>query len=453
MKRTFPIVSTVLSKTLLASMLVVTPAITSVVLSSAGFESSFGQAEAQVKAKNKQFEKRKLEGMAESVAKKVQEAYDLLQPPEEKKAKPQPDRALQVLNGISRDKLNSNELGNIYKFTAYAYLAKEDYPKALDQFKKLLALSPAIDVATEKQTTLTVAQLYQATENYPEALKMLTKWLDYVDVIKPEQYQQFASLYYQVDDKNNALLNINEAVRLQEAAGKTPAESWYGLQRGLYLEKEDYKNAVLVVQKLAVAYPKASHWKTLSQLYSVQDKPKEGLAALEACYLMGGLTTERDLMNLAYMLVDGEAPYKAAKVVSKGIYTDKVIEPTAKNLKFLADVYRAAREDKESLAEYEKAAQKSTDGDLILGLAEMYMANDNYKEASKWAKDSIAKGTKRTDRANMTIGQAELELKNYESALTYFKRAASDERSARVATQWIRHTERQIQLAAQAANI
>lgn len=452
MKRPSSIVSTVLSKTLLASMLVVTPAVTSVMLSSAGFEPSFGQVEAQVKAKNKQFEKRKLEGMAESVAKKVQEAYDLLQPPEGK-GKPQPDRALQILNGIARDKLNSNELGNIYKFTAYAHLAKEDYAKALEQFRKLLALSPAIDVATEKQTTLTVAQLYQATENYPKALETMIKWLDYVDEIKPEQYQTFATLYYQTDDKNNALLNINEAVRLQEASGKTPAESWYGMQRGLYLEKEDYKNAVIVVQKLAVAYPKASHWKTLSQLYSVQDKPKEALAALEACYLMGGLTTEKDLMNLAYMFVDGEAPYKAAKVVNKGMYTDKIIEPTAKNLKFLADVYRAAREDKESLAEYEKAAQKSTDGDLILGLAEMYMANDNYKDASRWAKDAIAKGTKRADRANMTIGQAELELKNYDSALNYFKKAAADERSARIARQWITHTERQIQLAKQAANI
>lgn len=449
MKRKLPIVSTVLSKTLLASVLVVTPAITSVVFTSAGLEPSFGQAEAQVKPRNKQFEKRKLEGMSESVGKKVQEAYDLLQPPEEKKIKPQPDRALQVLNGIPREKLNSNELANIYKFTAYAHLSKEDYPKALDQFRKLLALSPAIDIATEKQTILTISQLYQATENYPKALEMLNKWLDYVDEIKPEQYQQFASLYYQVDDKKNALLNINEAVRLQEASGKTPSEGWYSMQRGLYLEKEDYKNALIVVQKLAVAYPKASHWKTLSQLYSVQDRSKEALSALEACYLMGGLTTEKDLLNLSYLMVDAEAPYKAAKVVSKGIYTDKIIEPTAKNLKFLADVYRAAREDKKSLAEYEKAAQKSTDGDLILGLAEMYMANDNFKEASRWAKDAIAKGTRRADRANMTIGQAELELKNYETALNYFKKAAGDERSKRIAQQWITHTERQIRLAAQ----
>ncbi len=102
---------------------------------------------------------------------------------------------------------------------------------------------------------------------------------------------------------------------------------------------------------------------------------------------------------------------------------------------------------KKSLAEYEKAAQKSTDGDLILGLAEMYMLNDKHKEAVKWAKEAISKGVKRADRANMTIGQAEFEMKNYESAITYFERAAKDERSKRFAEQWKRAAENQKKIA------
>jgi len=205
------------------------------------------------------------------------------------------------------------------------------------------------------------------------------------------------------------------------------------------------------VEKLVTHYSKASHWKTLSQLYTMQDKPAQALSALETCYLMGGLTSEKDLLNLSYMLIDAEAPYKAAKVVQKGIYTDKVVEPTAKNLKYLADVLRAAREDEKSLAEYEKAAQKSTDGDLILGLAEMYFQNDKFKEASKWAKEAVAKGASRSDRANMTVGQAELELKNFDSAISYFAKAAKDSRSAKIANQWISHAEKQKKLA-EAAN-
>ena len=452
MKRILPHVSVAFNKTLLATFLLAAPVLTSTVVNSVVPDAGFvqGIANAQVKPKNKKFEQRKLPSVSEAVGKKITEAYDLIQPPEGK-GKPDPAKALQMLSSIPTAKANPYELANIYQLSAYAYVQQENYSKAIEFFNKVLAQSPNIQVTTEQQTYLTIGQLYSATENPKKALEMMLKWTDYVAEIRPEQYQLFANLYYQVDDKKNALLNLSEAIRLQEAAGKIPQESWYSMQRGLYLEKEDYKNATLVVEKLVTHYSKASHWKTLSQLYTMQDKPAQALSALETCYLMGGLTSEKDLLNLSYMLIDAEAPYKAAKVVQKGIYTDKVVEPTAKNLKYLADVLRAAREDEKSLAEYEKAAQKSTDGDLILGLAEMYFQNDKFKEASKWAKEAVAKGASRSDRANMTVGQAELELKNFDSAISYFAKAAKDSRSAKIANQWISHAEKQKKLA-EAAN-
>lgn len=447
MKRALHNVSVVVNKTLLATLLVASPALLSFTANSINPEQtvfSIGVVQAQVKAKNKQFEKRTLPGTSESVSKKLQEAYEFLQPADATK-KPQPKRVIEILSAIPTAKLNPTELAKIHQISAYAYAGQENYAKAIESFNKLLALSPNISVADEQQTLLILSQLYGAQENPKKALETLLKWTDYVAEIKPDQYNIFSSLYYQVDDKNNALLNINEAVRLQEAAGKVPNENWYGMQRSLYLEKEDYKNTLKVVEKLITHYSKPSYWKTLSQLHGMLENPEERLAALEACYLMGGLTGERDLTSLAALLWEMEAPYKAAKVMEKGIYTDKIIEPNAKNLKFLADVLRAAREDKKSLVEYEKAAQKSTDGDLILGLAEMYMLNDKFTEASKWAKEALTKTSslKRPDRANMTVGQAEYELKHFDTAISYFAKAAKDERSAKYARQWIAAAERE----------
>lgn len=449
MKRALHKVCGLINKTCLATLLVASPAIVGFVANSINPEQNLfvaGTAQAQVKAKNKQFEKRTPPGVGESVAKKVQEAYEFLQPADPKN-KPQPQKVIQILSAIPTAKLNPSEYANIYQLSAYAHAQQENYPKAIEFFNKYLALSPNIPVAGEASAYQVLGQLYGATDNPKKALESMLKWTDYVAEIKPEQYNLFASLYYQVEDKNNALLNINEAVRLQEAAGKVPSESWYNLQRGLYLEKEDYKNAKVVIEKLITHYSKPSYWKTLSQLYGMMDQPKERLAALEACYMMGGLDSEKDLTTLAALFWELEAPYKAAKVMEKGIYTDKTIEANAKNLKFLADVLRNSREDQKALAEYEKAAQKSTDGELILGLAEMYMLNDKYKEAVKWAKEAINKGVKRADRANMTIGQAEFEMKNYDSAITYFERAAKDERSKRFAEQWKRAAENQKKIA------
>jgi tetratricopeptide (TPR) repeat protein len=445
-KRAIHKVSVVLNKTLLATFLVASPVLVSFTANTIDPSQTLfvsGVAHAQVKAKNKKFEKRSLPTVGESVGKKLQEAYDFLQPPPDKKLQPNPKKVIEIMTSIPTAKLNPAEAAKIHQLSAYAYAQQENYSKAIESFEKLLALSPNIAVADEQSTLLILSQLYGAQDNPKKALASLTKWTDYVAEIKPEQYNIFATLYYQLDDKKNALLNINEAVKLQEQAGKVPAEGWYNMQRGLYLDQEDYKSTLVVVEKLIQHYSKASYWKTLSQLYGILEKPSDRVAALEACYLMGGLTNEKDLTSLAALFWEMEAPYKAAKVMEKGIYTDKLIEPTAKNLKFLADVLRAARDDKKSLVEYEKAAQKSTDGDLILGLAEMYMLNDKYKDASKWAKEAIAKSVKRADRANMTVGQAEYELKNYDAAITYFQRAAKDERSAKFANQWIAAAERE----------
>src|SRR5699024_2231912 len=143
-----------------------------------------------------------------------------------------------------------------------------------------------IPVSLEASTTLTLGQLYGQEENYRKALEFMLKWTDYVSEIRPDQYYVFASLYYQVNDMNSALANINEAVRLVEADGKIANESWLTFQRSIYFEREDYKNGVVVVEKLARHYPKASYWRQLAQIYAMLERNKDKLAALESAYLM-----------------------------------------------------------------------------------------------------------------------------------------------------------------------
>jgi tetratricopeptide (TPR) repeat protein len=201
---------------------------------------------------------------------------------------------------------------------------------------------PNIPVSLEASTTLTVAQLYGNEENYRKSLDMMLKWTDYVSEIKPEQHYLFGTLYYQLEDSKNALLNINEAVRAQEAAGKVPPRvmvwlaAWFVLrERGLQ------KRCSRLGEKLVRHYPKASYWRQLAQVYGILERDKQKLSALETAYLMGGVTGEKDLVILASYFLEAEVPYKAAKVLDKGINKDKSIEPTAKNLELLANSWRA----------------------------------------------------------------------------------------------------------------
>lgn len=449
MKQVFPAVSVALNRTLLAGLIAVSPVLINNVTSTVAPGIQVSMANAQVTAKNKfaNQQQRKFPNVTESFGKKITEAANVLQPQDES-VKPDPRKAMQMLRQMEANlgKANAYEQVLLHQYMGYAHLGVEDYAKAIDSFNKMLALTPNMPLATEASTIRIVGQLYSQLDNPRKALETLLKWTDYAESLKPEDSYMFSTLYYQLEDNKNALLNVNEAVKNQEAAGKVPAESWYVLQRGLYFDKEDYKNGLVVLEKLIKHYPKAQYWKQLSQVYRMQDRTKDALNALETCYLMGGLSSEKDIVNLAYSFLEAEVPYKAAKVLRKAIYTDKVVEPSAKNLKTLADSLRLAQNTKESLVEYERAAEKSTDGELIIGLAQAYLANDRYKDASKWAREALRKGgIKRVDYANLTVAQAEFELKNYDEAIKFFKEAGKDARSSKVAAQWIAFCEREKQ--------
>jgi tetratricopeptide (TPR) repeat protein len=375
---------------------------------------------------------------------KIQEAAHFLQPPEGAGLRPEPKKAIQLLAALEleRASLNAYELVLLYQYSGYAYLAQENYDKAIEYYSKVLLQSPYMPVTTEAQMWLTLGQLYSVKNNPKKALDTMLKWSEYVDELRPEQSYTFATLYYQLGDNRNSLLNLNRAINRQQAAGKIPSEYWYLLQRELYFEREDYQNGLVALNNLIKHYPKAQYWKHLSYVYKLLKRDTASLSALETCYQLGGLTTERDLLGLAYLMLKANIPYKAAKVLRKGIYTDKLIEPNAKNLKLLADALRAAQYPKESLAEYEKAVQKSHSADLIIGLASAYLANERYKEAAKWARNALKTGpVKRPDQAFLIIGQAELQLKNFDEAIHVFKEASKDARSKKTALEWISYAE------------
>ncbi len=450
MKLILPAISIFIYRCLLAMILAVTPLLldcTFTALVPGQDVVIANRVLAQVTGSNKHAgEVREYPGVSENFWVKIQEASHFLQPPEGAGLRPEPRRAIQLLAALELDRarLNAYELVLLYQYYGYAYLVQENYDKAIEYYNKVLLQSPYMPLNTEAQILLTLGQLYSVKNNPAKALDTMLKWTSYVDELRPEQYYTFATLYYQLGDNKNSLLNINQAISRQLAAGKIPNEYWYLLQRKLYFDREDYKNGLVALNNLIQYYPKAQYWQHLSYVYKLLKRNSESLSALETCYLLGGLTTERDLLGLSYLMLKADVPYKAAKILKKGIYTDRIIEPTAKNLKLLADALRLSQNAKESLVEYEKAAKKSTNGELIIGLAQAYLANDKFKEASRWGREALQTGgIKRVDYANITVAKAEFELKNFDAAIKYFKEASKDTRSAKVAAQWVSFSEKE----------
>jgi tetratricopeptide (TPR) repeat protein len=445
------IAANVFAKTLLAGALVVAPSVSSVAVNSIAPEQSWfvaGSVQAQelIRAAgvDPNAQPRRIPALTDTSFKRFSEVQLLIQP-EEEGVEPNPNAALQVLRQIERDKdkLNAYELSQLYNYYAFIYYTQENFVEAIKAYEQVVAQSPMIPLSQEAQTIFTIGQLQMAQEQYREAMQTFRRWAKVTpSEINADQYALFAQLFYQLDDSRNSLLHINEAVSMHEAAGRVPAENWYGLQRALYFEREDYANVADVMQKLVRHYPKHSYWRQLSAIYGLLGREDDRLYSLDATYVMGGLEAERDLLNLAYFYLEKDVPYKAAKILDKGINQDEIIEPTARNLELLANSWRMSQEIEKSLVEMERAAQKSDEGELLARLASFYSLRDRFEDSIKAGEAALKRGgVRRPDQLYILIGTAQSSLGNNEKAIEAFKEAAKDKRSQSAAGQWIEYVE------------
>src|SRR5690606_13500162 len=103
MKEIKAVVLGAVNKTLLAGVLAVTPVLSTLVADTIAPGQTLIKLDvvnAQVRAKNKQFEPRRLPGVSQDFAKDLTEVSSFLQPEEGSGLEPNPDKALEVLNRV-----------------------------------------------------------------------------------------------------------------------------------------------------------------------------------------------------------------------------------------------------------------------------------------------------------------------------------------------------------------
>ncbi|ACR13460.1 putative PAS/PAC sensor protein [Teredinibacter turnerae T7901] len=392
--------------------------------------------------------KRALPGISEAFFKKLGKVADLASPPERKDGTQPPgdfNAALKELKDVEKDcsKCNAYELAQIYNYYGWIYYSLEDFKNSIKYYRKVIEQSPNIPWGLELQVTYTLVQLMFAQEDYADALKMLNTWMGISDTIGDDAYYLKSQICYQMDDKACALENINIAVKMAEKDGNVAKEPWLSLQKALYLEKEDYKSSLPIIEKMVRHYPKKSYWQQLAGVYGMLEREKDQYYTLDAAYTMGALEKEQQLLNLAYLSMANEYPYKAAKIVEKGM-KDKIIAENAKNLETLAIAWRQAKDTDKAIPAMQRAAEKSDNGDLYGQLLGLYLYIDDNKKAVEAGKKALAKGDlKRAGEINLNLGIAHLELAQYESAIKAFKKAKEDKRVKRTADNWLQHAQRE----------
>ena len=401
------------------------------------FDVSFLSTAAAQDASKKERETRKTPALRNNIYEKLAEAQVFAE------AK-QYTEAEAVLNDMldatsKKSKLNRYELANVYNTYAYLRYAVEDYSGALNYYQKVIDQRPEIPLALEINTLYTVAQLYFLQENWLKGIDTLNKWMAVTETPSTNAYVLLANGYFQLKDYDKSLSNIQTAIDREEAAGKLPKEQWYNLARFIHYDRENFREALNVLELLIMYYPKKQYWVQASHLYSEEKDEARQLALLEATYEQNLLDRSQDIVLLSQLYLQAEVPFPAALAMEKG-FADNIVEEESKNYELAGVAWRQAQEVAKSLPMLEAAASKSEKGELYARLGNVYLDVDKNEEAIKALKRGLDRGgVKRPDQARLALGMAYFNLGDFTSARRAFRDARKDKRARSYADQWLKY--------------
>ncbi len=393
--------------------------------------------------------KRKLKTLSQSFFKKVEQVDILTNPPEGKDGKaaePNYRAAWPVLKKLLDrcDDCNEYEWAQLYQRAAFIQYSLENVSGAIDYFKKVVQQSPNIPESLETQLYYQIAQLLTNEEKYKEALDHFAKWEAMCPISVPKDYFFYrAQIFYQMGDRDKALVEINKAIKSVEDNGEVAGEQWYRLQLAILLDKEEYKIGEKVAEKLAVNYPNTRIISQLSQLYGMNGKETRQLALLDALNSSNALQSENEYRNLAYLFISAEVPFLASRVMDKGIKSEKV-KRTSKNLETLAVSLTQAEETKKAIPIMEEAAGKADDGKLYATLAAIYLNGEDFKNVIDAGNKALKKGNLRSaGEVHMYMGSAYLQMERFDDSISTLRKAAKDEKYEKYASDLISYAKKE----------
>ena len=411
--------------------------LTLLVIADQGFDASFvSTATAQEASKNER-ETRKTPALRNNIYEKLAEAQAFAEAKQYVEAEAVLNDMLDATS--KKSKLNRYELANVYNTYAYLRYAVEDYDGALDYYQKVIDQRPEIPLALEINTLYTVAQLYFLQENWRKGIDTLNTWMSVTDTPSTNAYVLLANGYYQLQDYDKSLSNIQIAIDREESAGKVPKEQWYNLARFIHFDRDNFREALNVLELLIMYYPKKQYWVQASHLYGEEKDEARQLALLEATYEQNLLDRSQDIVLISQLYLQAEVPYPAARAMEKGL-ADDIVEKESKNYELAGVAWRQAQEVTKSLPMLEAAASKSEKGELYARLGNVYLDVDKNKEAVEALKRGLDRGgVKRPDQARLALGMAYFNLGDFNAARRAFREARKDKRARSYADQWLRY--------------
>jgi tetratricopeptide (TPR) repeat protein len=347
--------------------------------------------------------------------------------------------AKKLLNGINLKRAKPYGRARIHQTLGSLAVQDGDHETALIHLQACID-EEALQPEEQLKTLYMVGQLQTMLERYDDAIITLEEWISQVESPAPASFYTLAVTYYQAERPNDALEPARQAV---DMSIETPRESWYRLLLSLYLERQDYADALALLDDIVLTYPKKAYWSQIAAIYSELDNMPKSLAAQQLAKYEGFLTEDRDLTRLAQMYMVEGLPHRGAEIMKVGL-EDGSIEPTRQAFQTYSDTLLQSREWELAVMPLEKAAELNDSGSLFVRLAQVNLQLGRWADARSSLDQAFDKGELNDEgQAHVLYGIAAFNDRKWSSATRAFNRAQRFEGTAEVAVKWKAYVERE----------
>ena len=238
----------------------------------------------------------------------------------------------------------------------------------------------------------------------------MLEWIDKAVNPGPDPYIFLGQVHYQLQDFNRAIPQIEKGISVAKERGTAVKENWYALLNYLHYENENWPKVIEILEILVKQWPKRDYWYRLAGVYGQEGKEKLQLAAMESAYRAGYLDRSKDLTTLGGLLLQADLPYRAAKVLDKGL-KDGVIEKTAVNWRSLGQAWQLSQETDNAIGALKKSGALDDNGRVYEQLAQLYLDKEDYGACVSAADSALKKGgLRKTQSTHVIRGRCLLSL-------------------------------------------
>jgi tetratricopeptide (TPR) repeat protein len=340
--------------------------------------------------------------------------------------------------------MNDFEKSTVLNFYTNYYLGTDNMPDAIRIFEQLLTIENLRE-DTRLRALRALGQLNMAEERYEDSIRYYEQWRELSLEEDDTVFLGLANSHYSLQQFAEAIPHLLSHMQMLLDQGRQIERNKYGLLNVLYIELEDYENALDVTRNMILRYNEQADWRNLPAIYSYLDQDANRVGSLQLRHIIGNMDSDGEFLNLAQSLAGNETPYSGAMIL-KNAMDAGIVEADEDNLNTLIQMYQLSSEFDEAIEPAARLADIMASGDGYDTLGYLQYLVRNYEASAEAFQAAINKGSLENPADTyLFLARALVELDRYDEAAAAARRSADlgDESEQRAANSYLRFIEGQ----------